>query len=125
MNANFEPIDTTSKITFVKGKSPAFYQNQLDLDLKRYLAPWAFDPTAKIEFGGQIFSSAILGFIEQRDYVDFVEDFTVTKSKNSNTSSTEKTDDEGVLTTETARGIFVSGTHVINLASAQVNAESA
>ncbi len=116
MNAIFEPIDTMSKITFVKGKSPAFYQNQLNLDLKRYFAPWAFDPTAKIEFGGQIFPSSILGFMEQRDYVNFVEDFKVTKSRDSNTTSEGKTDDEGVLTTETARGIFVSGKNEIILA---------
>ena len=116
MNAIFEKIDTSSKITFVKGKSPAFYQNQLNLDLQRYLAPWAFDPTAKIEFGGQIFKNAILGFIEQRNYVDFVEDFTVTKEEAAKTPSKEKPNDEGILTTGTARGIFVSGKHDVNLA---------
>lgn len=112
MNPIFEKIDTSSKITFVKGKNPAFYKNQLELDLKRYLAPWAFDPTAKIEFGGQIFPSAILGFIEQREYVDFVEDFKVSKAAPS-VSSSAVFDDEGVLTTTTTRGIFVSGNHSI------------
>lgn len=112
MNPIFEKIDTSSKISFIKGKSPAFYKNQLELDLKRYLAPWAFDPTARIEFGGQIFPSAILGFIEQRAYVDFVEDFKVSKATPSVSKSTV-VDDEGVLTTTTARGIFVSGNHSI------------
>ena len=112
MNPIFEPIYTQSKITFKEGKSPAFYKNQLDLDLKRHLAPWAFDPTAKIEFGGEIFSSAILGFIEQREYVDFVEDFTVSKTDFS-LSTDSPSENEGVLTTATARGIFVSGKHKI------------
>ena len=112
MNPIFEPIYTQSKITFKEGKSPAFYKNQLDLDLKRHLAPWAFDPTAKIEFGGEIFPSAILGFIEQREYVDFVEDFTVSKIDPSVTA-VALLEDEGVLTTATARGIFVSGKHKI------------
>ncbi len=113
MNPIFEKIHTSSKITFVKGKSPAFYKNQLDLDLKRYLAPWAFDPTAKIEFGGQIFPSAILGFIEQREYVDFVEDFKVSKELAA-LKANVVLDDEGVLTTTTARGIFVTGEHRID-----------
>jgi hypothetical protein len=112
MNPIFEPIDTTSKITFIKGKSPAFYKNQLALDLKRYLAPWAFDPTAKIEFGGQIFETAILGFIEQRDYVDYIEDFKVSKQTTA-VSKMGLSDGDGILTTTTARGIFISGNHNI------------
>jgi hypothetical protein len=114
MNPIFEEIEVTAKIHFAKGKSPAFYQNQLATqDLTRYLAPWAFDPNAKIEFGGQLIPSAILGFIEQRPYVDFVEDFTVTKKNKETSATTNSSDANGILTTKSARGIFVSGTHHI------------
>lgn len=110
MNPIFERINTSAFVQFQSGKSPAFYKNQLELDLKQYFAPWAFDPKAKIEFGGQIFSSSILGFIEQRDYVDYIKNFRMSKT---DTPSVLPENDVSVLTTSTARGIFVSGKHVI------------
>ncbi len=49
-----------------------YYQHLLNEELQRYLAPWAYDRSAEIVFGGAINSSLIVNFVEERSYVDYV-----------------------------------------------------
>jgi hypothetical protein len=57
------------------GKDPGFYSNQLEEDIRRFLSPWAYEEGQDITFGGKIYRSEILAFIEGRDYVDYVINF--------------------------------------------------
>jgi len=52
--------------------NPGYYKNALNEELQRYLAPWAYDRSAEIVFGGQINASLIINFVEERTYVDYV-----------------------------------------------------
>jgi hypothetical protein len=52
--------------------NPGFYKNLLNEELQRYLAPWAYDRSAEIVFGGRINANLIVNFLEQRPYVDYV-----------------------------------------------------
>ena len=49
-----------------------FYKKQLELELKKYLTPWAFDPAADIALGRVIFPSRIVEFLDAQPYVDYV-----------------------------------------------------
>ena len=49
-----------------------YYKSVLNDELQRYLAPWAYDRSADIVFGGKINSSLIVNFVEKRPYVDYV-----------------------------------------------------
>lgn len=52
--------------------NPGYYKNALNEELQRYLAPWAYDRSAEIVFGGEINPSLIVNFVEKRPYVDYV-----------------------------------------------------
>jgi hypothetical protein len=52
--------------------NPGYYKNLLNEELQRYLAPWAYDRSAEIVFGGRINTSLIINFLEERPYVDYV-----------------------------------------------------
>lgn len=74
-NPRYEEILTRFKVKFHTGIDKGFYLRQLNEDLLRYLTPWAFDDFAEAVFGGSVYASAVINFIEERPYVDFITDF--------------------------------------------------
>jgi hypothetical protein len=82
-NPVFEPIYTTFKVKFRAGYDPNFYKRQLTTDLIRYLSPWIYDEGIELAFGGKIHRSAILSFVEKREYVDYVAHFELFHQDNS------------------------------------------
>ena len=57
------------------GFDETYYTNQLRLEITRYLSPWAFPGGGSPSFGGKIFKSVLINFVEERPYVDYVTDF--------------------------------------------------
>ncbi|MFK8185244.1 MAG: hypothetical protein AB8B99_17870 [Phormidesmis sp.] len=53
----------------------AFYRRQLQRDIIRFLSPWAASDAAEIHFGGEIYRSSILKFVEEHPVVDYVLNF--------------------------------------------------
>jgi hypothetical protein len=74
-NPVYETLLVDCKVAFRAGKDPGFYTNQLEEEIRRFLSPWAYDEGQDITFGGKIYQSEILAFIESRDYVDYVINF--------------------------------------------------
>ena len=74
INPLFEEIMVDTIVTFSDDiKDESFYEKKLQQDLKRFLSPWAFENGREPEFGGTIYRAAILDFIEELPYIDFVE----------------------------------------------------
>ncbi len=69
-NARFLPLKVEASLRLHPGYDAAYYLQQLDAELIRYLSPWAFDDNADIRFGGTVYVGQILNFIEERPYVD-------------------------------------------------------
>lgn len=74
-NPVYETLLVDCKVAFMPGKDPGFYRNQLEEDIRHFLSPWAYDEGKDITFGGKVYKSEILAFIEGRDYVDYVINF--------------------------------------------------
>ena len=74
-NPKYEPIVVDIKVGLKPGFDGSFYGNLLNEQLKRFLSPWAFESGEDIIFGGRIYKSSILAFIEEQEYVDYVTDF--------------------------------------------------
>jgi hypothetical protein len=74
-NPVYETLLVDCKVSFVTGFDPAYYSNQLQDDIRRFLSPWAYDEGQDITFGGKIYASELLSFIEGRPYVDYVINF--------------------------------------------------
>ncbi|AKG21578.1 baseplate J/gp47 family protein [Calothrix sp. 336/3] len=75
------PIYEYIQVEFsVKFKSPynqnfGYYSRELDRGIIGFLTPWTVNQGAEMDFCGVIYRSAILNFVEQQYYVDYVVDF--------------------------------------------------
>ena len=101
-NPRFEEIQLEFKIKYVTEDND-FYTQQLKEELEQFMAPWAYDPSTDIEFGGKVSKSVLINFIEERSYVDFiscVKMYQIVEGIKSNEA------DEAIATS--ARSVFVS-----------------
>lgn len=55
---------------------------QLNLSIKQFLSPWAYNATDEISFGGEVYANALIGYIENLDYVDYVTNIKLFESTN-------------------------------------------
>ncbi len=79
-NPVYECLEVRCQVTLKKAYGDiTFYSNQLVTDLKGYLAPWSIDASTAPTFGGKIYKSQIIDFIEERDYTDYITAFDVYK----------------------------------------------
>lgn len=62
-NPRYEELRLEFKVRFRRGDFN-FYRDALQQALLRQLSPWAFDPLSDISFGGQIYKSALIDFVE-------------------------------------------------------------
>lgn len=76
-NPLFEEVGVDFKVRFHDGFDESFYSQKLDDAITRFLSPWAFPGGGNPAFGGKIYQSVLLNFVEEQPYVDYVTDFKV------------------------------------------------
>lgn len=109
LNPKYEEVALSGEIKFIQGKSTAFYLEQLKNHVRYFLAPWANpEEQEEISFGGKIFKSSILNFIEKRSYVDYVVNFEMYREENNESENTNEPVDE--IAASSARSILIGGT---------------
>jgi hypothetical protein len=74
-NPSYETIKVSFNVQFLPGKDRGYHTNQLQEDITKFLTPWLYDEGKDLVLGGSIHRSAVLNFIEETDYVDFLTDF--------------------------------------------------
>jgi hypothetical protein len=75
-NPIYEEVQVAFKVRFAPDVSAIeFSRRKLNEEINQFLSPWAYEEGAEISFGGKMYKSSILNFVEQRSYVDFVTDF--------------------------------------------------
>ncbi|MBL7701134.1 MAG: baseplate J/gp47 family protein [Ferruginibacter sp.] len=84
-----------------------FYANKLKEEITQFLSPWASGDNSKIDFGGKVYKSVLINFIEERYYVDFITDVFMYVKVDDVTSESADMDE---ITASTARSILVSAT---------------
>ncbi|MEM7084581.1 MAG: baseplate J/gp47 family protein [Bacteroidota bacterium] len=90
VNPDYEEIEITTEVKFHKGFDENFYTSQLEEDIKKYLSPWAYEETNGINFGVTFHRSKIIEYLEELEYVDFLQDFVVKHRPNAQTKYAEK-----------------------------------
>ena len=78
VNPSFEEVRVACCVRFKKGRDVDYYQSILNQDIKRFLAPWAYETgnqKPEINFGLRLDRSKIINFIEEREYVDIISRF--------------------------------------------------
>ncbi|MBD2700757.1 baseplate J/gp47 family protein [Spirosoma sp. BT702] len=76
-NPTYEQILLDFKVSFRAGKDAGYFAKVLNDEIIRFLSPWAFEEGRDIPFGGRVYKSDLLAFVEERDYVDFVTEFSM------------------------------------------------
>ena len=77
VNPEYQKILICSQVAFNQGKDKNFYRKTLTDDVTRFMTPWAFGEQDKLSFGGKVFRSSILHYVESREYVNFLVDFSI------------------------------------------------
>ena len=73
-NPQFEEVRINLKVRFYDGFDETYYTNYLQESITRFLSPWAFTDGGNPTFGGKIYKSVIIDFVEEQTYVDYVTD---------------------------------------------------
>jgi hypothetical protein len=74
-NPRYQAVQLDFRVRLRRGFAFNYYVQQLQEALVRRLSPWAHDATDGIEFGGRVYRSVLLDFVEELPYVDFVTEF--------------------------------------------------
>lgn len=75
VNPEYEEIYVKFSVKFHDGFDIGFYHAKLDKAIVDFLSPWGTDSEAEISFNGSIHKYAIMNFIEQQEYVNYVFNF--------------------------------------------------
>lgn len=74
-NPYYQRLRVSCLVRFHTGREFNFHRAATVDALIRALSPWAFDETRPLGFGGRVYASTLLNFIEELPYVDYVTDF--------------------------------------------------
>jgi hypothetical protein len=73
-NPLFEEVRVAFQVRLAEGLDESFYLKKLEEDISRFLSPWAFPGGGNPSFGGKIYKSVVINFVEELPYVDYVTD---------------------------------------------------
>ena len=109
-NPKFEEVHARFKVRFrPEIGDVAFYTLALNDALVRFLTPWSRADGAEISFGGRLFKSAIINFVEEQPAVDFVSDVQVFHKVDADAPDESwRRIDVDMIEATTARSILVS-----------------
>ena len=112
-NPIYQKILLDFKVKFYSGREFNYYSEMLKQELIRFLSPWAYAGDRDISFGGKVYKSVLLDFVEDLDYVDYITDFRMYSYTMENNRY-----DINEAQPETPDAILVSDTtHIINEAA--------
>jgi hypothetical protein len=74
-NPRYQQIRLQFAVKLRDGLSYNYYSEDLNTALVRFLSPWAFGASRSLSFGGTVYRSTLLDFVERMPYVDYVKDF--------------------------------------------------
>ena len=74
-NPSYQRVRFDLKVRLLQGFEFTYYSSELNTALVRFLSPWAHDASRQVSFGGRVYKSVVLDFLEDLPYVDYVTDF--------------------------------------------------
>jgi hypothetical protein len=82
INPVYEPVSVKCSVKIRAGFDENYYATQLNKELQEYIAPWILNKNSSPSFGGKLYASGIINFIEERPYVDYLTNFEAFKLEN-------------------------------------------
>jgi hypothetical protein len=108
-NPIYEEVEVAFQVRFAPDVTAIdFHKRKLNEEINQFLSPWAYEEGAEISFGGKVYKSSILNFVEQRSYVDFVTGFEMRRKASPGTSLPATSDEDlDAIEASTPRSILV------------------
>lgn len=104
VNPDYEEVRVSLNVVFNSGYDDYFYTNQLEEDIKKYLSPWAYKETSKLRFGVTFHRSKLIAYLEQLEYVDYLDSVVLFHIKKTNSQGVETVN----IKPSSAKAILVS-----------------
>lgn len=104
MNPRYEKINFCLSVKLIYGKDENYYKEKVAEDIREFLAPWAVGEFNKLTFGQCVNKSDIIGFLETRDYIDYI-----TKLQMYHEFELDSTHDNLEICPATPRSILIAG----------------
>ncbi len=79
INPNYEKVTITLEAKFYEGLDESFYTQKLEVDIIKFLSPWAFDDAKEVEFGITLHRSVLIDYLEKLEYVDYLQNVSMDK----------------------------------------------
>ncbi len=116
-NPKFEEVIVDFKVRFrPEVADTAFYADELNMALVGFLTPWSRPDGGEITFGGKLWKSAIIDFIEEQPQVDFVTDVMLFHKIDADAGPGDWSPaDVELVEASTARSILVSGLNRVHV----------
>jgi len=113
-NPVYERITYRVAVYFKEGFGRGHYQKELGEDIKRFLSPWAYDSDISVTMGGVVHTSALIYYLENKNYVDYVANVKLFEENvlyqgTDNEETRWKINDSGIAKTDRPGAILVSG----------------
>jgi hypothetical protein len=97
INPNYEKVKVDLVVQFNAGLDVNFYSKQLNTDITKFLSPWAFDTQIPINFGVSIHISSLIKYIEELQYVDFLQNVKLLKDDSLSDKIVTPSDPKSIL----------------------------
>ncbi|HMP91395.1 MAG TPA: hypothetical protein PKD90_00870 [Phnomibacter sp.] len=117
MNPLFEEVEVTTELIFKPHiKDQVYYLQLLKRDINQFLSPWAFGNEQEPLFGGTIYQSVLIDFLEELPYVDAVIQASLRHQGSPNPQQARASSPASVLIPATQHFItaHLAGAHLIN-----------
>ena len=98
VNPKFEEIKVDFRVKLHQGVDETYSINTLQEAIVSFLSPWAFTGNVSPSFGGKIYKSVLINFVEEKDYVDYLTDFQLFVDGGKDTETAEGSDAISILT---------------------------
>ena len=72
VNPVFLQVKAQVTAKFGEGYDPGHYMKELEQDVKRFLAPWAYEGNNNITLGGKMYASGLINYLMKKPYVEFL-----------------------------------------------------
>ena len=93
----------------MKGKDEKYFKEKMEQDIRTFLAPWAVGEYSKLKFGQCINHSDLVGFLESRDYLDYILDLQWGQGSDWDNGLTKEEKQQPDICPKTPRSILIGG----------------
>jgi len=97
INPNYEEVRIEVGAKFHPGLDENYYRKQLQVDIIKYLSPWAFESTKEVSFGVEFNRSSLVYYIEQLNYLDYIDGLAIYKNGDLQTSTCSPSNPKSIL----------------------------